>query len=68
MIIEQTLDQLQELKLHGMAAALEEQRGIPDVQSLTFEDRFALPSAGTLQYIENFLQETLSPSIKVETM
>jgi len=25
-------------------------------------------SAGTLQYIENFLQETLSPSIKVETM
>lgn len=25
-------------------------------------------SAGTLQYIENFLQETLSPSIKVQTM
>ena len=42
MIIEQTLTQLHELKLTGMAAALEEQRGIPDVQSLTFEDRFAL--------------------------
>jgi len=42
MLIEQTLTQLNELKLTGMAAALEEQRGVPDVQSLTFEDRFAL--------------------------
>lgn len=42
MLIEQTLTQLQELRLTGMAEALEEQRGIPDVQTLPFEDRFAL--------------------------
>ncbi len=42
MLIEQTLTQLHELKLTGMADALEEQRGIPDVQTLPFEDRFAL--------------------------
>ncbi len=42
MLIEQTLTQLHELRLTGMAAALEEQRGVPDVQTLPFEDRFAL--------------------------
>ena len=42
MLIEQTLTQLHELKLTGMADALEEQRGVPDVQTLPFEDRFAL--------------------------
>lgn len=42
MLIEQTLTQLQELRLTGMAEALEEQRGIPDVQTMPFEDRFAL--------------------------
>ncbi len=42
MILEQTLTRLRELRLTGMADALEEQRGIPDVQSLTFEDRLAL--------------------------
>ena len=42
MLIEQTLEQLQELRLTGMAAALEEQRGVPDIQSLSFEDRLAL--------------------------
>ena len=42
MLIEQTLTRLHELKLTGMADALEEQRGVPDVQTLPFEDRFAL--------------------------
>ena len=42
MLIEQTLTQLHELRLTGMAAALEEQRGVPDVAQLSFEDRFAL--------------------------
>jgi len=42
MLIEQTLTRLHELSLTGMAAALEEQRGVPDVQDLPFEDRFAL--------------------------
>src|SRR6185437_11430920 len=42
MLIEQTLTLLHTLRLTGMAAALEEQRGVPDVTSLGFEDRFAL--------------------------
>ena len=42
MLIEQTLTMLQSLKLTGMAAALAEQRGLPDLASLPFEDRLAL--------------------------
>lgn len=42
MLIEQTLTRLHTLHLTGMAAALEEQRGIPDIAQLSFEDRFAL--------------------------
>ena len=42
MLIEQTLSLLQSLRLPGMAAALEEQRGVPDIAQLSFEDRFAL--------------------------
>ncbi len=42
MLIEPTLARLQALRLTGMAAALEEQLGVPDVQSLSFEDRLAL--------------------------
>jgi hypothetical protein len=42
MLIEQTLTQLHELRLFGMAEALEEQRAVPDVEALSFEDRFAL--------------------------
>jgi DNA replication protein DnaC len=33
---------LHELRLPGMAAALEEQRGMPDLRELAFEDRLAL--------------------------
>ena len=42
MLIEQTLTLLQSLKLTGMATALAEQRGIPDLGTLTFEERLAL--------------------------
>ena len=42
MLIEQTLTLLRSLRLHGMAQALDEQRGVPDLASLSFEDRFAL--------------------------
>ncbi len=42
MLIEQTLSQLQSLRLTGMAAALDEQRGVPDIAQISFEDRFAL--------------------------
>ncbi len=42
MLIEQTFTQLRELRLTGMADALEEQQAVPDVQSLSFEDRLGL--------------------------
>ncbi len=42
MLIEQTFSQLRELRLTGMADALEEQQAVPDVQSLSFEDRLGL--------------------------
>ena len=42
MLVEPTLSRLHELRLTGMAAALEEQQGIPDVKTLAFEDRLAL--------------------------
>ena len=42
MIVQQTLDQLRALKLHGMADTFEEQLALPSAQALPFEDRFAL--------------------------
>ena len=37
-----TLDQLAELKLHGMARAFEEQMQMPEIRSLSFEERLGL--------------------------
>ena len=37
-----TLDQLQELKLHGMARAFEEQLQMPEIRDLSFEERLGL--------------------------
>jgi DNA replication protein DnaC len=42
MLLQPTLERLRELRLIGMAAALEEQAMIPDVRSLSFEDRLGL--------------------------
>lgn len=42
MLMQQTLDLLHTLRLTGMAQALEEQQGVPDLASLAFEDRLAL--------------------------
>ena len=42
MLIEPTLACLRELRLTGMADALEQQQALPDVQSLSFEDRLTL--------------------------
>jgi DNA replication protein DnaC len=41
MLLEPTLTRLRELRLTGMADALEEQQALPDVQGLSFEDRLA---------------------------
>jgi DNA replication protein DnaC len=42
MLLEPTLRILGELRLTGMAAALERQQAMPDIQLLSFEERFAL--------------------------
>lgn len=42
MLLQQTIDRLHELRLTGMAQALDDQRGQPDLHDLAFEDRFAL--------------------------
>lgn len=42
MLVQQTLERLYELRLTGMAAAFEQQMQMPDVESLSFEDRFGL--------------------------
>ncbi len=42
MLQQPTLQLLHELRLPGMAAALEEQQGMPDLRELAFEERLAL--------------------------
>lgn len=42
MLLEPTLARLRELRLAGMAEALEEQQAVPDLQGLSFEDRLGL--------------------------
>jgi DNA replication protein DnaC len=42
MLMQQTIALLHSLRLTGMAQALEEQAGIPDIATLAFEERFAL--------------------------
>lgn len=42
MIVQQTLTQLKNLSLEGMADAFEEQITMPSSQTLSFEDRFAM--------------------------
>jgi DNA replication protein DnaC len=42
MLIQQTIEQLHELRLSGMAAALDEQTSMPQIHELSFDDRFAL--------------------------
>jgi DNA replication protein DnaC len=42
MLSEQTMEKLYAMKLNGMAKALEQQRAVPDVAELSFEQRFSL--------------------------
>ena len=42
MLTEPLLQQLHHLKLHGLAAGLEQQLAAPDTQRLSFEARFGL--------------------------
>ena len=42
MLLQPTLTRLRDLRLTGMADALEEQQALPDIQGLSFEDRLTL--------------------------
>lgn len=42
MLFQQTIERLHELRLSGMAAALDEQASMPQIHDLSFDDRFAL--------------------------
>ena len=53
MLILPTLDTLNQLKLHGMAAALTEQMTQTTAHSLAFEDRLGLIVERELTYREN---------------
>jgi len=53
MLIQPTLDSLNRLKLHGMAAALTEQLTQSAAQSLAFEERFGLLVERELVYRDN---------------
>jgi len=53
MLIQPTLDTLNQLKLHGMAVALSEQMSQTTAQSLPFEDRLGLLVERELTYREN---------------
>ncbi|MBM4049021.1 MAG: AAA family ATPase [Planctomycetes bacterium] len=53
MLLQQTLERLRELRLSGMATALQEQQGLPDAQSLAFEDRLALLVEREASFREN---------------
>ena len=53
MLLQQTIERLRELRLTGMATALEEQQGVPDVHSLSFEDRLALLVEREVSFREN---------------
>ena len=42
MLLQQTIERLRELRLSGMATALDEQQAVPDMHTMAFDDRFAL--------------------------
>lgn len=42
MLSEHTMEKLYAMKLNGMAGALEQQRAVPDIAELSFEQRFSL--------------------------
>ena len=53
MLIEPTMEQLRSLRLTAMAHALERQRADPSLQSLSFDERFALLVEHELEHRKN---------------
>ena len=53
MIVEETLEKLKLMKLHGMFAAFEQQMAQPETAALSFEDRFGLLLDQEWMYREN---------------
>jgi hypothetical protein len=58
MLLNQTLDQLRHLRLSGMAAAFSEQLEQPELQALSFEERFTLPCGGNKHGLTELLSAT----------
>jgi len=53
MLVQQSIDKLQQMKLHGMAEALMEQSEQPDITELDFQERFSLLVDREWTYREN---------------
>ena len=53
MLIHPIIDQLKSLRLNGMALTLEEQMQMPDIESLSFEERLGLMVDRETSYREN---------------
>ena len=66
MLNQQTLERLYGLKLHGMAAALQEQLAQPDMADLSFEQRFSLLVDRQWAYRENKRQSMLLKNAKLK--
>ena len=67
MLLQPTLARLRELRLTGMADALEEQQALPDIQGLSFEDRLCLIVArdeGWVCVTKDLARAAASPSTK----
>src|SRR5690606_25517331 len=67
MVREQTFDKLYSLKLHGVAAALEEQLKNPEVTSLSFEQRLAMLVDAQWLWRENQALERRLRQAKLKT-
>ena len=66
MLNQQTLERLYGLKLHGMAAAFQEQLAQPDMADLSFEQRFSLLVDRQCAYRENKRQSLLLKNAKLK--
>jgi len=53
MLIHPIIDQLKSLRLNGMAITLEEQMQLPDIASLSFEERLGFMVDRETSYREN---------------
>ena len=66
MLIQQTLDSLYAMKLNGMADGFKDQMNQPNIQDLSFEERFALLVDRQCTYKENRKMKRLLHNAKLK--